>query len=53
MKKFAVLFLILYFLGIMFFALQPTVKGFQDMINQLRHNPADMYMTYTTDITYK
>jgi hypothetical protein len=46
MKKIAIILLVMYFIMIMMFALQSTVEGFHTMIEQLRHNPADVYVTF-------
>ena len=46
MKKLSIVLLIVYFLLIMMFAMQSTVEGFHSMIEQLRHNPADVYVTF-------
>jgi hypothetical protein len=46
MKKISIILLVVYFLVIMMFAMLSTVEGFHAMIEQLRHNPADVYVTF-------
>ena len=45
MKKYGLILLVVYFIMIMMFALFSTVEGFHSMVEQLRHNPADVYVT--------
>jgi hypothetical protein len=51
MKKYAVIFLVVYFIAILMFAMLSTLDGFHDMIDNLRHNPADTYVSYTPNLT--
>lgn len=48
MKKLSVALLLVYLLLLVLFALQSSVSDFKNMIMELRHNPADVYVSYFT-----
>jgi hypothetical protein len=48
MKKLSVFLLIVYLVVLALFALQSSVSEFKHMIMELRHNPADVYVSYFT-----